>query len=370
MRIIKYLFLLFLLSLVALTIFIATQKGNFTVESSKIINSPKATVFNYVNDYKNWPKFSAWIKSDANSKLSYSPISIGAESSFSWDGNNDTGTITTLYTKGNDSIVQKMDFNDRSSDVFWSFKDTVGGTKVTWKSKGKMDFMMKVNSFLTGGIQNSQSKIYDKSLANLDKSLNLETNTYSTKVNGIVKKLETFYLRQSFTSKLADITRNANAVFPKIITFCNQNNIIMNGKPFVIYHTYDTIQNIAKVSFCVPIKEQIFTSQGSDILSGKLNAFNAVKTTLNGNYTYTKEALDKSHAFFKNNNLIADPKFSHLAIYTVGKRESKTPSKWVTEIYFPIKPKDIPVTYKRVVKDSLATPPPTTPIKKEDQSEF
>jgi hypothetical protein len=34
----------------------------------------------------------------------------------------------------------------------WKFKDTVGGTKVTWRSKGKMDFMFKIYSALNGGV--------------------------------------------------------------------------------------------------------------------------------------------------------------------------------------------------------------------------
>jgi hypothetical protein len=368
MRIIKYLFLLLLLSLVALTIFIATQKGDYTVESSKTINSPKATVFNYVNDYKNWEQFSSWITADKNIKLSYSPITIGKGSTFSWDGANDSGTIQTLYTKANDSIVQKMDFNGSSSDVTWHFKDTLGGTKVTWKSKGKMDFLSKVNSFLTGGTQNSLAKVYDKCLVNLNKTLDFENNTFDVKVNGVVKKLETFYLRQSFTSKISDITRNANVIFPKILTFCQQNNIVLNGKPFVIYHTYDTIHNLTKVSFCIPIKEEIFTSAGSDILAGKLVSFEAVKTTLTGNYTYNKKALEKSLEFFTTNKIIADPTFSHMEIFSIGKKETKSPSKWVTEIYYPIKPKVMPTPYKRVIKDSIKPAPST--IKSEDQSEF
>lgn len=357
-----------LLSLVALTIFIATQKGNFTVESSKIINSPKATVFNYVNDYKNWEQFSSWITTDKNIKLSYSPITAGKGSTLSWDGANDLGTIQTLYTKGNDSIVQKMDFNGSATDVTWHFKDTLGGTKVTWRSKGKMDFLTKVNSFLNGGTKNSLTKVYDKSLANLNKGLDFENNTFDIKVNGVVKKLETFYLRQSFTSKISDITRNANVIFPKILAFCEQNNIVLNGKPFIIYHKYDTIHNLTKVSFCIPIKEEIFTSAGSDILSGKLVSFEAVKTTLTGNYTYNKKALEKSMEYFTTNKIIADTTFSHMEIFSIGKKETKSPSKWVTEIYYPIKPKVIPAPYKRVVKDSLAPAPST--IKSEDQSEF
>jgi len=358
MRIIKYLFLLFLLSLVALTIFIATQKGNYTVESSKVINSPKATVFNYVNDYKNWKQFSSWTTADSNIKLAYSPTTIGEGSSFSWEGVNDSGDIQTLYTKGMDSIVQKMNSNGASSDVYLTFKDTLGGTKVTWKSKGKMDFLQKINFFLNGATQNSITEIYDKSLANLNKTLNYETNTYNVKVNGLVKKLETFYLRQSFTSKISDITRNANAVFPKIIAFCKQNNIPMNGKPFIIYHTYDLINNLTKVSFCVPIKEQIFTSEGSDILPGKLIAFQAVKTTLIGNYTHNKNALDKSKEYFITNKIIADSSFSHLEIFSIGKIETKSPSKWVTDIYYPVKPKVVPVkVYKPVTTEIIDTIP-------------
>jgi hypothetical protein len=370
MRIIKYLFLLFLLSLVALTIYIATQKGNFTVESSKVINSPKATVFNYVNDYKNWPKFSSWISSDASIKSSFSPSTIGNGSSFTWEGNNDMGTIQTLYTKANDSIVQKMEFNKTSSDVYWSFKDTVGGTKVTWKSVGKMDFILKVSSFFNLGTKNTLSKVYNESLDKLDKTLDFENTSYAVKINGIVKKLETFYLRQSFTSKISDIAKNANVVFPKIIAFCKQNNIIQNGKPFIIYHTYDTINDLTKVSFCIPIKDQIFTSEGSDMLAGKLTAFEALKTSLTGNYTYKNKALAETAKYTAARNIQTGSTFSHLEIFTKSKNENLSPSKWLTEMYFPITPKVIvlPKVYKTVVKDSLAPKP--TPKKQENEFDF
>lgn len=368
MRIIKYLFLLFLLSLVALTIYIATQKGDFTVESSKVISSPRATVFNYVNDYKNWPKFSSWISEDSSIQSSFSPATNGSGSSFSWQGTNTIGTIETLYTKQNDSIVQKMEFNETSSNVYWSFKDTIGGTKVTWKSVGKMNFMLKVNSFFNLGTKNTLSKVYDKSLANLDKKLDFENSTYAVKINGIVKKLETFYLKQSFTSKISDITRNANVVFTKIITFCKQNNIVQNGKPFIIYHTYDTIKDLTKVSFCIPIKDQIFTSEGSEILSGKLVAFEALKTSLTGNYTYKNKALAETEAYSKAKNILTGSTFTHLEIFTKGKNETLSPSKWLTEIYFPIKPKVIAPVYKRVVRDSLAPPPAAK--KQVDEFEF
>ncbi len=69
MRILKYLFLLILLSLVALSVFVATQKGEFNIERSLVINSPRAAAFNYVNDYRNWEDFSSWTVEDPEMKM-------------------------------------------------------------------------------------------------------------------------------------------------------------------------------------------------------------------------------------------------------------------------------------------------------------
>jgi hypothetical protein len=57
MRILKYLFLLLLLAAFAMSMFFATQRGNYDVVRSRIINSQRATLYNYINDYKNWEYF-------------------------------------------------------------------------------------------------------------------------------------------------------------------------------------------------------------------------------------------------------------------------------------------------------------------------
>ena len=322
MRILKYLFLLLLLSFVALTIFIATQKGDFTVERSKIINSPRSNVFSFVNDFRNWEDFGSWMT---------------------------------------------------SSSVFWSFKDTIGGTKVTWKTIGKMDFSMKVYTAFNGGINRIIGKMYENSLANLDKTLDYEINTFTVKVDGLAKIPATFYLHQTFTSEIAKVTKNSRIVFDKINAFCDQNDIERNGKPFLLYHTYDAAKGLTRLSFCIPITKEIFTSSGSDILSGKLEEFEAVKTTLTGDYSHTKKALDKATAYINTNKIIVDPTFSHLAIFKVRKAEIKSPSKWVTEIYYPIKPKVIPPVNTYVAPAVRKAEPNVAPepvIKEEENSEF
>lgn len=371
MRILKYLFLLLLLSFVALSIFVATQKGDFTVERSQIINSPKSTVFNFINDYRNWEDFSSWITEDPKMKVIFPTKTIGPGASFSWEGKLASGEISTVYAKENDSISQKMNFNGASSAVFWSFKDTIGGTKITWKTTGKMSFMMKVTTIFDGGMNKTLGETYAKSLANIDKTLDFELNSFAVKVNGLVKKLGTFYLRQTFTSEISKVVKNASIVFPKLITFCQQNNIELNGKPFIIYHTYNETNGLTKLSICVPIKNQILTSSGSDILTGKLEPFDALKTTLTGDYSHTKNALDKTQTYMNTNGIAVDTAFSHLENFNISKTDVKNPSKWVTEIYFPLKPKVIPATTVArppVKKEEVIKAP--APIKEEEESEF
>jgi effector-binding domain-containing protein len=356
MRILKYIFLLLLLSLVALSIFMATQKGDFNVERSKFINSTKPVVYNYVNDYKNWEDFGSWTTEDPEIKISYPQKTIGPGASYSWEGKEGEGQMRTLFVKENDSISQKMNFNGTEAKVSWRFKDTIGGTKVTWRSAGKMNFMFKIYAALNGGVDKVIGTMYEKSLANLDKALDYEINTFSIKVDGLVKKPQLFYLSQTFTSEIAKINKNFKVVIPKIEAFCQENNVQINGKPFVIYHTYDLTTGLAKISICLPIKSEIFTSAGSDILSGKLEAFEAVKTTMVGDISHNKKGYDKTVEYMSKNQLTINPIFSHIEIYSTSKVDVKSPSKWVTEIYVPLIPKIIPVKAYVPVATKTAEP--------------
>ena len=364
MRILKYIFLLLLLSLVALSIFIATQKGDFLVERSKIINSPRASVYNYVNDYRNWSDFGSWTNDDSEIKVNYPQNTIGKGASYSWEGKNGDGEMRTIRITENDSIVQTMQFEGTHSTVYWNFKDTIGGTKVTWKTQGKMSFLFKIYAALNGGTDRIIGAMYEKSLANLDKALDYEINTFSTIDNGIVKKPMMNYIGQTFTSEFSKVNKNFKIVIPKLIDFCKENNIVINGEPFIIYHTYDSAKQLTKVTIGVSIREAIFLSAGSDIVSGKLDPFEGVKTTLTGDYSHLKTAYNKTVNYLNQNKLTPNPIFSHLEVYSSSKKDVKNPSKWVTEIYIPIVSKEIPPVktyYPTTAAPTTAAPATTAP---------
>ena len=340
MKILKYIFLLLLLAFIALSVYVATQKGDFDITRSQVIKSPKTVVFNYVNDYRNWENWSAWKQDDPEMRFTYPNTTIGTGASYSWTGKEGMGSMKTLFVKDNDSIVQKMTKNNSYSDVYWSFKDTVGGTKVIWRTKGTVPFMFKIYSLTKGGINKIIGDLYERSLANLNKTLDYEINTYNIKVNGIVTKTSTFYLQQTINSKISNFQMNMKIMLSKLNYFVNKNNIPTNGKPFIIYQSYDVVNGITNFSVCIPIKEKIFTSPGSEISGGKLESFQALKTTLTGDYyTHSRKAWIQAAEYIYKNNLTRNPIGPSMEILTNGIAQEKSPSKWITEIYIAINPK-------------------------------
>jgi hypothetical protein len=76
----------------------------------------------------------------------------------------------------------------------------------------------------------------------------------------------------------------------------------VTGSPFIIYHTYDTASGLAKISIALAIQSEISLSAGSDINSGKLENYEAVKVTLTGDYSIPKKAYNKAIAVLNQNN--------------------------------------------------------------------
>jgi effector-binding domain-containing protein len=333
MKILKYIFLLIVLLSIGGSIYIATQKGDFKIVKSKVINSQKTSAFNYINDNRNMENWYVWENDTTDTHLIYSNKYSGVGSSYQWTGNSGKFNSTTIFAKENDSIVQKIDFNGSISETTWKFKDTIGGTKITCSSKGKMPFMFKISTFLNGGIEKVIGSKLEKSLANLDRSLDYELNTFSIKPNGVVIKKGGFYLQQTINCKISKLTHNFKIIIPSLIHFTKENNLQKNGNPFVLYNSYDIEKGITNVSVCIPINTRIFTSSGSDIVCKELEAYTAYKTTLIGDYSHRDEAWKKTTNFILKSNKIPNKTIPIMEIFTVGFNVEIRPSKWETAIY-------------------------------------
>ena len=348
MRILKYILLLILLFLIGLTVFIITQKGDYSITRSKIIKTPRATVYNFVNDYRNWEAFASWSEENGKTRFIFPSKTSGKGANCSWDGTSE-GFIKTIGVKENASIQQKMAFNETETEGKWTFKDTLGKTKVTWQTKGTMSVSMKIKAFLNGGIDNIIGDIYEKSLFKLDRTLDYELNTFNIKVDGIVAKPNTFYLCQTINSNNDKVAKNIKVMMPKMIAFFEKNKMVMHGKPFVIYNRFDDTKQTTNFSVCIPVKDSIRIMAGSDVESGKIEGFSAVKATLTGDYSHLKQANQKILDYFFENNLKRNFAVNPYQVYNFSFIDDKHPSKWKTELYYPVFVKPVITKHKPVI---------------------
>lgn len=352
MKIVKYIFLLLLLVTIGLVVFIATQEGKYDIKKERVIKVPRTTLYNYINDYRNWENVGILTDNDTTAIYSFSQTTSGKNAKTNWKLNGSEGEVKTITAADNDSLVQKAVIDGQPSDISWSFKDTVGGTKMFVRIKGELSFQDKAYAVLRGGVQEKLESKLEAGLKNLDNFLVHELGAYKVNVQGVVTKTGTFYLKHSVTSGIADVGKKSSEALNKLLHFVKENKIATNGAPFNLYKKYDVPGNIAEFAVCVPIKEEIFTMPGSEYEGAKMEPFQAMKVTLKGDYSHLKKAWDAGYKEISLKAIQLNTTGLAAEVYTKGMQQTKRPSQWVTDIYIPVGQPALPAA-----EDAVPAPP-------------
>ncbi len=363
MKIVKYIFLLLLLIAIGLVVFIATQDGKYDIRKERIINVPRTTLYNYINDYRNWENVGILTNNDTTAVYSFTETTSGKDAKTTWKLKDSEGEVKTVSTVENDSLVQKAVIDGQPSDISWSFKDTVGGTKLFVRIKGELSFQDKAYAVLKGGVKEKLEKKLETGLKNLDNFLVHELGAYKVDVQGVVTKTGTFYIKHSVTSTIDEVGKKSGEALSKLLYFVKENKIVTNGAPFNLYKKYDVPGNKAEFAVCIPIKEEIFTMPGSEYEGDKLESFQAMKVTLKGDYSHLKKAWDAGYREINLKAIQLNTTGSAAEVYTKGVQQIKRPSQWVTDIYIPVgQPSTLPAEENvplPPVSGSVTTPPAT-----------
>lgn len=339
MRILKYILLLLLLLSVAFVVFVATQKGDYKIVRSKEIKIAKDVVFTFVTDSSSYQDWSPWKSDEANFK--------------------------NIKITPNDSLAQNIILSEIKNESLMRFQKTKNGVLITWEMKGNLDFNLKLLSVLQGGVENVIGDKLEEGLENIDTYLVKELKTYTIKINGLVTKHMTNYIQQIDTCTTADFHKVSKSMLQNMISFVEKNDIEILGLPFITYESISTNDNEIIFAMCVPVEEEILTTPGSEISGGHFDEFLAVKTTLTGDYTHRKEAWNKARNYVRKNKLAEDSfngKF--IEVYKVSLPKERKPSKWVTELYVPVKKKvSAPKPKTEASEEGATTPTENTTAK-------
>jgi len=221
--------------------------------------------------------------------------------------------------------------------------------------------LQKFSTFFQGGIKSILNNDIDRTLYNLNKTLDFELKTYSVKVNGVAQRNAAYFIKQSFTCKTKNLSRNIKIVMPKLVYFFKKNNIPMAGKPFVLYETTTLKTDEVTVSVCIPTQQLVTLMEGSDVSSGEMEAFTCIKTTLKGDYSHRDALWKKAQDYILEKDFKPNFAGKYIERYTKTIDDVKNPSKWETELYIPVFPKVVPTV---VTATTVSVPP----ISSENQS--
>lgn len=330
MKILKYIFFFIVLTVIALTVFIATQNSDYTISKEKEINLPKHTVFNYLNNLKNYEQWQVF--NEETTSFTLDSIYKGKDAEINWK--NSSLKIANLFP--NDSLIQNLNQDDIESTLKWKLKSTKKGTLVTLEVEGKMDFITKFKALFQGGIENINGSIFEKTLNSINHHLIEEYTKFTVKNEGIILNNETYFIKKMISCTAENLSEQIFDTMKSMKLFCEENDLKINGNPFTVFESINFSSGIVTYDVCLPITTEIFTNDGSDITGGKTESFHAYKTTLTGDYSHSDKAWRENKKGINENKLTVKSSIKPISIYKKSILDSNKPSEWVTEILTPV----------------------------------
>lgn len=350
MKIFKYLFFLILIVIIGGSIYVATIDGNYQAEETVVMNVPTAMVFKEVNEYRTWENWGPWKEQDPNMIIDYPENTSGEGASYSWKGDKEPmdGSIKTIKVIPNKSIDQEITFETpigkSTSDVYWRFEPIEGKTKVTWGMKGEQSFFEKIfMAFEEKSMSEMLHPMFENGLKNLNKVLTEKMKKYAINIDGVTEYGGTFYMYITTASKNNPkaLSNKMEQIFPTVANFMSETDIEMSGQPITIYNQINSDNNTVIISCGIPTPTKMATPPTSEVLCDFIPKTKALKVTLKGDYSNLPEAWSKANNYLNKTDFEKNPEIAPFEIYVTDPDVEPNPANWETEIYLPIKRKEI-----------------------------
>ncbi|MGY0393022.1 GyrI-like domain-containing protein [Bizionia sp. KMM 8389] len=335
MKTIKYILFLLLILIIGASIYIAVQPNGYSMTRTKTIHAPAEVIYNQVVKLESWKSWTSWTANNPSIITTLKDSTAGVGGEISWEGDKKTGLVKTQATTPFKTINQDIQLNEFSpANSLWEFNQiSATETEVVWTlSANNLSFYEKGYALLNGGQNSIFGPDFEESLDNLETVVLKVMSEYHIKVDGIAHHGGGYYIYSTTSSKISELQTTIQKLFPRVKDYALKNNIAMAGAPFVSYHKWDTPNNAVLFSYCVPTTTEVITTQ-SDILTGHLEPFKAVKTTLKGNTSNLQEAWNESRQYINQYNLETIEQGPMLEVYLTDPTTQANPAKWITELY-------------------------------------
>ncbi len=143
--------------------------GNVKMQRSIEINAPATTIFEQVNDFKQWKNWSPWHALEPTAKWVYSDSTSGVGAFYTWEGQQvGKGKMTNVEVLPPYKIRQKLEFDDMNASITgFNLEDMGNGKiKVGWTMDADMG-LNPINRWFGLFFEGMLAPDYEKGLNNL-----------------------------------------------------------------------------------------------------------------------------------------------------------------------------------------------------------
>lgn len=340
MKILKYIFFLLLIAFIASSIYVATKDGTYHVEESRILEAPAPLLFEQVNNYESWSSWS-WLDSQEYN-ITLGDTTKGEGARLRWNsGDIGDGSLLTINSESFARLEQRLVFDagiaQSNGNMYWILEPVPEGTRVSIGLEGSQDFKEKLAYTLRSNeIEEIFAPKFREALETLEKRTKTKMEEFSVEINGITEHGGGFYMYSSTATRLSEVQHRGAEMLKEINHYMDENDISVNGNPFLIYNERDQDNASAIFSAAVPTPSRVITPSGSPVLTGFLPAQKVLKTTLKGNHKNAQLAWDEAYKYIEENELTLKLRGETFEIFITDPLEEINPARWVTEIYIPI----------------------------------
>ena len=167
--------LVIIIVVIAILLLLAASKpDSYRVERGATIQAPPERIFELINDFRNWPKWSPWEKLDPAMKKDLAGPPTGVGSSYAWEGNSKAGKGRMEITESDPPRRVKLDLNFikpfKSNNVTaFTLEPRDNGTHVHWTMDGPAPMMTKMMMVFMD-MDKMVGRDFDEGLGNLKRA--------------------------------------------------------------------------------------------------------------------------------------------------------------------------------------------------------
>ena len=306
------------------------------VEGSVVAKAPAYLVFNQVNNFTNWEKWSPWAVGDSLMVSTYEGSVSGVGAITKWTSPNKRTGNGSMEISGSEpykSLQIELNMMDQeSSKSPWTFEETPEGTKVTWGLD--MQNMNLLERYVGLFFQKMMDPYFKQGLDSLKSVSERLAVQYPGKV-GLVEVTDVpsgpaFSIIDSAT--MQNMSLKMAGLYGELIAYIKLKNLESTAPPYCIYHKWDPSGNIV---FEAGIPIATAASGKGRIKSTQTPSGKAVTVLFRGPYSGLTPAYEMLDQYIKNNNMVVTG--GPWEVCTTGPQLEPDSLKWETHIYFPVK---------------------------------